>query len=163
MREVEMLMRRDEGKGRIAFVDIASPDYDPEQNGGVTFEQASRAALLPLPRRAPAPLPRGPPPVGAQALNAPRLAAFPASRQWSASTPSRRTARSSQVGAAMPSLGRACRRCAYAAQPSARRVYCMLGCSARVRQRAQPLHEQTCTRPSCALQTWRSSAGCTRR
>ncbi|KAL4426836.1 hypothetical protein ABPG77_006622 [Micractinium sp. CCAP 211/92] len=40
MREVEMLMRRDEGKGRIAFVDIASPDYSPEQNGGITFEQA---------------------------------------------------------------------------------------------------------------------------
>lgn len=36
-----MLMRRDEGKGRIAFVDIASPDYSPEDNGGITFEQAS--------------------------------------------------------------------------------------------------------------------------
>ncbi|KAL4431007.1 hypothetical protein ABPG75_006263 [Micractinium tetrahymenae] len=40
MREVEMLMRRDAGKGRIEFVDIASPDYAPERNGGITFEQA---------------------------------------------------------------------------------------------------------------------------
>ncbi|PRW58655.1 thiol-disulfide oxidoreductase [Chlorella sorokiniana] len=40
MREVEMLMRRDQGKGNIAFVDVASPEYDPAQNGGISFEKA---------------------------------------------------------------------------------------------------------------------------
>ena len=39
MREVNMLMRRDSEKGRIAFVDIASPDYDPKQNANISFEE----------------------------------------------------------------------------------------------------------------------------
>lgn len=34
-----MLRRRDEGKGKIDFVDIAAPDYSPEQNAGLSFEQ----------------------------------------------------------------------------------------------------------------------------
>ncbi|EFN55395.1 hypothetical protein CHLNCDRAFT_134498 [Chlorella variabilis] len=40
MREVEMLQRRDAGKGRIAFVDVAAPGYDPAQHGGISFEAA---------------------------------------------------------------------------------------------------------------------------
>ena len=34
-----MLQRRDAGAGRIAFVDVASPDYRPEDNAGVSFEK----------------------------------------------------------------------------------------------------------------------------
>ncbi|KAI7836715.1 hypothetical protein COHA_009491 [Chlorella ohadii] len=44
MREVEMLMKRDQGKGRIAFVDVASPEYDPAQNSGISFEKAMEAS-----------------------------------------------------------------------------------------------------------------------
>lgn len=40
MREVEMLQRRDAGKGRIAFVDVAAPDYDPAQNADISFQAA---------------------------------------------------------------------------------------------------------------------------
>lgn len=40
MREVEMLQRRDAGKGRICFVDVAAPDYDPAANAGISFEAA---------------------------------------------------------------------------------------------------------------------------
>ena len=40
MREVDMLRRRDEGVGKIEFVDIASPEYDPVRNAGISFEQA---------------------------------------------------------------------------------------------------------------------------
>lgn len=39
MREVNMLRRRDAGVGRIAFVDVASPDYDASANAGISFEQ----------------------------------------------------------------------------------------------------------------------------
>ena len=35
-----VLRRRDAGKDNIAFVDIGSPDYDPRQNAGVSYEQA---------------------------------------------------------------------------------------------------------------------------
>lgn len=40
MREVDMLKRRDAENNYIKFVDIAAPDYAPEDNAGVTFEQA---------------------------------------------------------------------------------------------------------------------------
>ena len=40
MREVNMLRRKDEGQNFIDFLDIASPEYDPELNQGITFEQA---------------------------------------------------------------------------------------------------------------------------
>ena len=40
MREVDMLKRRDAENRFIKFVDIAADDYDPEDNAGVTFEQA---------------------------------------------------------------------------------------------------------------------------
>ena len=40
MKEVRFLRERDGGRGRIAFVDIAAPDYDPSRYGNVTFEQA---------------------------------------------------------------------------------------------------------------------------
>lgn len=51
MREVEMLQRRDVDQ-KIVFVDIAAPDYSPEGNGGVSFEQASGCQL---PLRSPGP------------------------------------------------------------------------------------------------------------
>lgn len=40
MREVDMLRSRDAGKGNIAFVDIASPEYNPADNADITFQQA---------------------------------------------------------------------------------------------------------------------------
>lgn len=41
MREVNMLKRRDEGVGKIAFVDIDSPDYDAAKNAGISYEQVN--------------------------------------------------------------------------------------------------------------------------
>jgi predicted DCC family thiol-disulfide oxidoreductase YuxK len=40
VREVNFLQKRDAGRGRVAFVDIADDDYSPEANGGVDFETA---------------------------------------------------------------------------------------------------------------------------
>ncbi|MBF2025936.1 MAG: DUF393 domain-containing protein [Oscillatoriales cyanobacterium C42_A2020_001] len=40
VREVNFLQKKDAGRGRVAFVDIASNDYSPEANGGVDFETA---------------------------------------------------------------------------------------------------------------------------
>ncbi|MBD1870200.1 DUF393 domain-containing protein [Leptolyngbya sp. FACHB-671] len=40
LREVNFLQKRDAGRGRVAFVDIAADDYAPEANGGVDFETA---------------------------------------------------------------------------------------------------------------------------
>jgi predicted DCC family thiol-disulfide oxidoreductase YuxK len=40
LREVDFLRRRDRGRGRVAFVDIAQPDYNPAENGGVDFATA---------------------------------------------------------------------------------------------------------------------------
>ncbi len=40
VREVNFLKRRDAGRGRVAFVDIAKDDYQPEEHGGVDFETA---------------------------------------------------------------------------------------------------------------------------
>lgn len=40
MKEVSFLRSRDVGKGRIDFVDVASPAYDPAANQGITFQQA---------------------------------------------------------------------------------------------------------------------------
>ncbi|MGB3614436.1 MAG: DUF393 domain-containing protein [Elainellaceae cyanobacterium] len=40
LREVNFLSARDGGRGRVAFVDIAAEDYDPDENGGVDFEAA---------------------------------------------------------------------------------------------------------------------------
>jgi predicted DCC family thiol-disulfide oxidoreductase YuxK len=39
LKEVNFLRDRD-SENRIEFVDIASPEYDPEQNAGLSFEQA---------------------------------------------------------------------------------------------------------------------------
>ncbi len=41
-REVEFLRRRDGGRGLIAFVDIAAPDYDAAANAGIDFVTAMR-------------------------------------------------------------------------------------------------------------------------
>jgi predicted DCC family thiol-disulfide oxidoreductase YuxK len=40
LREVNFLKQRDAGRGLVAFVDIAAPDYDPAANGGIDFETA---------------------------------------------------------------------------------------------------------------------------
>lgn len=40
MREVNFLKTRDAGRGLVKFVDIAADDYSPEDNGGVSFEEA---------------------------------------------------------------------------------------------------------------------------
>ena len=37
--QVNMLRRRDAEQGRIAFVDISSPDYSAEQNADISYEQ----------------------------------------------------------------------------------------------------------------------------
>lgn len=34
-----MLRRRDEGKGKILFIDVDSPDYKTEDNAGISYEQ----------------------------------------------------------------------------------------------------------------------------
>eukprot|EP01024_Parvocaulis_polyphysoides_P043708 TRINITY_DN400_c0_g1_i2.p3 TRINITY_DN400_c0_g1~~TRINITY_DN400_c0_g1_i2.p3 ORF type:complete len:193 (-),score=27.88 TRINITY_DN400_c0_g1_i2:225-803(-) len=40
MREVDFLKDRDSTNNKIDFVDIASPDYSPENNQGISYEQA---------------------------------------------------------------------------------------------------------------------------
>jgi len=40
VREVNFLLRRDAGRGLVAFVDIADDDYLPVAHGGVDFETA---------------------------------------------------------------------------------------------------------------------------
>ena len=40
LKEVNYLKKKDAGRGLVAFVDIADPDYDPEDNAGVSFEDA---------------------------------------------------------------------------------------------------------------------------
>ncbi len=40
LREVNFLQKRDAGRGKVAFVDIAADDYSPEENGGIDFETA---------------------------------------------------------------------------------------------------------------------------
>lgn len=40
VREVNFLRKRDAGRGKVAFVDIADDDYTPEAHGGVDFETA---------------------------------------------------------------------------------------------------------------------------
>lgn len=40
LREVNFLQKKDAGRDVIKFTDIAEPDYDPAQNGGVDFETA---------------------------------------------------------------------------------------------------------------------------
>ena len=40
LREVNFLQKKDAGRGLVAFVDIASDRYSPEDHGGVSFEAA---------------------------------------------------------------------------------------------------------------------------
>jgi len=40
LKEVNFLRKKDNGKGKIAFVDIASPDYCPADNQGIDYETA---------------------------------------------------------------------------------------------------------------------------
>ena len=44
-----MLMRRDAGANRIAFVDVAAPNYSPEANAGISFEAAMERIHAVLP------------------------------------------------------------------------------------------------------------------
>jgi len=39
-REVEALRSRDRGQGRICFVDVDAPDYDPAAHGGISYREA---------------------------------------------------------------------------------------------------------------------------
>lgn len=49
VREVNFLSRRDAGRGKVAFVDVAEDSYRPEANGNIDFETAMGRihALLP--------------------------------------------------------------------------------------------------------------------
>lgn len=49
MKEVNFLKQRDEGKDKIQFVDISTDDYSPEDNYGITFEQAMEKIHAVLP------------------------------------------------------------------------------------------------------------------
>lgn len=49
MREVEMLQRRDAGKNKIAFVDVAADDYDASQHANISFELAMERIHAVLP------------------------------------------------------------------------------------------------------------------
>ena len=40
LREVNFLTKRDAGRGLVAFVDIAEENYNPQENGGVSYEDA---------------------------------------------------------------------------------------------------------------------------
>lgn len=40
LREVDTLRARDRGRGRIRFVDIDAPDYDPSAHGGISYREA---------------------------------------------------------------------------------------------------------------------------
>ncbi|MDB9396037.1 thiol-disulfide oxidoreductase DCC family protein [Microcystis aeruginosa] len=40
LREVNFLQKRDAGRGLVAFVDIADENYNPEENGGISFAAA---------------------------------------------------------------------------------------------------------------------------
>ncbi len=39
-REVETLRRRDQGRGRLAFVDVDDPGYLPASHGGISYGEA---------------------------------------------------------------------------------------------------------------------------
>lgn len=49
VREVNFLRKKDAGRGLVAFEDIASPDYDPADNSGISFKTAMERihAILP--------------------------------------------------------------------------------------------------------------------
>jgi predicted DCC family thiol-disulfide oxidoreductase YuxK len=40
LREVEALRSRDQGRGRIVFVDIDAADYDPAAHAGISYREA---------------------------------------------------------------------------------------------------------------------------
>lgn len=40
LREVNFLQKKDAGRGKVAFVDIAADDYNPEENALIDFETA---------------------------------------------------------------------------------------------------------------------------
>ena len=40
LREVNFLQKKDAGRGKVAFVDIAADDYNPQENAGIDFETA---------------------------------------------------------------------------------------------------------------------------
>ena len=96
MREVNMLRRRDAQQGRIKFVDIASPDYSPSENAGISYEQ-----VLPCPA------------LRAMALLA-RLLWWPTRalcRRWATYTPSRARVRCSPTSRCVPASSQLQRLC----------------------------------------------------
>lgn len=40
VREVNFLRAKDEGRGKLDLVDVASPEYDPDNNRGISFKNA---------------------------------------------------------------------------------------------------------------------------
>ncbi len=40
LKEVNFLRQKDRGRGLVAFVDIADPNYNPAEQGGVEFAEA---------------------------------------------------------------------------------------------------------------------------
>ena len=40
VREVNFLRKKDAGRGKVAFVDIADDNYSPEENGNIDYEMA---------------------------------------------------------------------------------------------------------------------------
>ena len=46
MREVAMLKSRDGDKGKIDFVDIASPSYKPAEYQGISYEMVSAKQMI---------------------------------------------------------------------------------------------------------------------
>ena len=49
LREVNFLKKKDNGRGLVAFTDIAADDYNPAQNGGVSFADAMERIHAVLP------------------------------------------------------------------------------------------------------------------
>ena len=49
MREVNMLKKRDTNVGKIDFVDISSPEYEPEQNANISYEEVEFHLAFALP------------------------------------------------------------------------------------------------------------------
>jgi predicted DCC family thiol-disulfide oxidoreductase YuxK len=49
LREVNFLRRKDGGRGKVVFVDIADDNYSPQENGGIDYQTAMGRihALLP--------------------------------------------------------------------------------------------------------------------
>ena len=52
LREVKTLQRLDNGRQKLAFVDIDQPDYNPSLHQGISYRQACLLYTSPSPRDA---------------------------------------------------------------------------------------------------------------